>query len=245
MKKLLLFLVFASTANAVEISYGTGESKFNSSKEKRQACVLAENKAMDDALLKYSGKEFQVNQETFCVDTKEHAYCSYIKEVDSTTAGSVRSIIERVQRVENDTCIVEVKAEIEKARQLNADVKSKRIYFTGDNIEFTVTTGEPLYLYIFNLHKKGVDIIFPNDYNKNSLIDDRFVFPSKDINVVATLDKGEKLSNETLLFLFTKRRQDIDVRDVNKDNLKVLLKSIPNFDKRLIEHNFIIKRSER
>ena len=90
-----------------------------------------------------------------------------------------------------------------------------------------------------------MDVIFPNDYNKNALIDDRFVFPSKDFTVSATLDKNEKLSNETLLFLFTKRRQDIDTRDVSKDNLKDLLKSIPNFDKRLIEHNFIIKRSER
>lgn len=245
MKKLLLLLACASSVNAMEVAYGTGESKFSSAKEKRQACVLAENKAIEDALLKYAGKEFQVNQETFCVDTKEHAYCNYIKEVDSATAGTVRSVIERVQRVEKDTCIVEVKAEIEKARQLNADVKSKRIYFLNDSIEFTVTTGEPLYLYIFNLHKKGVDVIFPNDYNKNALIDDRFVFPSKDFTVLATLDKNEKLSNETLLFLFTKRRQDIDTRDVSKDNLKDLLKSIPNFDKRLIEHNFIIKRSER
>lgn len=248
MKTVLKFIALslsASTAVAMDVSYGMGEHTMGGKFTKQQACVLAENKAIENALFNFSGKEFEANQETFCVDTKSHAYCNYVKEITMLTAGSITAVLDRVQRTDKDTCYVEVKAEVQKARQLAAQATSKRIYFPGDNIDVKINTGEPLYLYIFNLHRKGVDVLFPNQYNNNNLIDDRFVFPGKDISVVASLDKNETISNETLLFLFTKRRQDIDPRDVNKDNLRDLLKSIPNFEKRLIQHNFIIKRSDK
>jgi hypothetical protein len=196
-------------------------------------------------LLKYAGREFTVESEQSCVDTKQHSYCNYIREIDSSTAGSVRKINETITRSDKDTCYVEVEAEIEKAKQLNASVKLNRIYYPGDNISVNVNVGEPLYLYVFSLHKKGVDVLFPNEYNTTNLIDDTFTFPGKDIKITAALDKGDSISNESLLFLFTKRRQDFDLREVSKDNLKDVLKSIPNFDKKLIQHSIVIKRSER
>jgi hypothetical protein len=154
-------------------------------------------------------------------------------------------VLDRIQRTEKDVCLVEVKVEIERARQYEASVDTKRIYKPGEKIKVDVRVKEPLYLNIFNLHKKGVDLLFPNDYNKNTLIDDRFVFPGKDINVIASLDSSEDLSNETLLFLFTKRRQEFVSGDVTKETLKEILKSIPTFEKKLITHNFIIKRGEK
>ena len=245
MKKILLLLFLCSSVNAVEVSYGSGEHKFSAPKDKRNACVLAQNKALEDALIKYAGREFTVESEQSCVDTKQHAYCNYIREIDSSTAGTVRRINETVTRSDKDTCYVEVEVEIEKSRQLGASIKLNRIYYPGDPINVKVDVKEPLYLYVFSLHKKGVDVLFPNDYNTNNLIDDTFTFPGKDIQIVATLEKGDSISNESLLFLFTKRRQDFDLRDISKDNLKEVLKSIPNFDKKLIQHNIVIKRSER
>jgi len=245
MKKLLLILLVCSSAHALEVSYGSGEHKFDNPKQKRNACVLAQNKALEDALIKFAGREFTVESEQSCVDTKQHSYCNYIREIDSSTAGSVRKINETITRSDNNICYVEVEVEIEKSRQLGASVKLNRIYYPGDNISVKVNVSEPLYLYVFSLHKKGVDILFPNDYNTNNLIDDRFDFPGKDTQIVATLEKGDSFSNESLLFLFTKRRQDFDLREISKDNLKEVLKSIPNFDKKLIQHNIMIKRSER
>jgi hypothetical protein len=99
-------------------------------------------------------------------------------------------------------------------------------------------------MYIFNLHKKGVDLIYPNQYNVDSLVDDRFEWP-KDTSIIASLDKKDSSSNETLLFLFTKRRQDIDYRDVNKNTFTELINSIPVQERKIVQHNFIIKRSER
>ncbi len=242
MKKLLIPLLFISSANAIEVSYGMGEHTFNNEKEKRQACVIAENKAIENSLFNYGEKQFESIQETFCVDTKDNAYCNYIKDIIFTSSGKVTSIIDRVKRSDKDTCYVEVKTEIEPYRQLNASVKSKRMYMVGDKFSADIKVGEPLYMYIFNMHKKGVDMLYPNEYNNEALVDDRFELPS---NITASLDKKDNLSNETLLFLFTKRRQDIDYRDVSKNTFKELVNSIPVQERKIVQHNFIIKRSEK
>lgn len=244
MKKLLLPLLLCTPAHALEVSYGMGEYTFSNDKEKRQACVIAENKAIENSLFNYGQKQFETVQESFCVDTKDYAYCNFVKNVIFTSSGKVSSVIDRVKRSDKDTCYVEVKTEIEPFRQLNASVKSKRSYIVGDKFNADIKVGEPLYLYIFNLHKKGVDIIFPNQYNTDSLVDDRFELP-KDTDIIASLDKKDSSSNETLLFLFTKRRQDIDYRDVNKNTFTELINSIPVQERKIVQHNFIIKRSER
>lgn len=243
MKKLaLLSLLFSFATYAMDVSYGMGEQSFTDDRDRLRACTIAENKAINNALLNYTGREFQSTKETLCLDTKEHAYCDYLKEIQSTTAGTVSSVVERIRRTKNNTCFVEVKVEIEKSRQLNAEVDSKRMYKSGDPLKVNIKVGEPLYLYIFNLHEKGVDLLFPNKYNTNALIDDRFEFPDKDVTITATTVVDT--SNETMLYLFTKRRQEFEGR-VDKDSLKEMLKSIPVFEKKLIQHNLVIRRSER
>lgn len=244
MKKFILPFLICTSAHALEVSYGMGEHTFNNEKEKRQACVLAENKAIDNSLFNYGKKQFETVQESFCIDTKENSYCNYVKDVIFTSSGKVSSVIDRIKRTDKDTCYVEVKTEIEPLRQLNVNVKSKRAYIVGDKFSTEIKVGEPLYMYIFNLHKKGVDIIFPNQYNEEALVDDRFELP-KETNIIASLDKKDSSSNETLLFLFTKRRQDIDYRDVNKNTFMELINSIPVQERKIVQHNFIIKRSER
>jgi hypothetical protein len=243
MKKLLLCALVCTSSHALEVSYGMGEHTFSNDKEKRQACVIAENKAIENSIFNYGKRQFDSVQENFCVDTKEHTYCNYVKDIIFYSSGKVNSVVDTIKRSDKDTCYVEVKTEIEPHRQLNAYVKSKRSYLVGDKLTAEIKVGEPLYLYIFNLHKKGVDLIFPNEYNNEALVDDRFELPNA--NIIASLDKKDSLSNETLLFLFTKRRQDIDYRDVNKNNFKELVNSIPVQERKLVQHNFIIKRSER
>jgi hypothetical protein len=148
-------------------------------------------------------------------------------------------VVERVKRRDGNTCFMEVKVEIEKAIQLPASVDSKRIYYQGDQIELDVSVGQPLYLYVFNFHNKGVDVLFPNKYARETLIDDRFEFPGEGIDITATTNGADR-SEETLLFLFTKRRQDIEI-EMDKDSLIRLLESIPVNDKRLITHNIVIR----
>jgi len=118
------------------------------------------------------------------------------------------------------------------------------LYEVGDSIDITVRVGQPVYLHIFNFHKLGVDILFPNVYNKESLIDDRFYYPHEGATVEATLPDNETVSNETLLYLFTKRRQTFDPDFVTKESLEELLRALPVTEKKLIQQHIIVKRSE-
>ena len=208
-----------------------------SAENRLHACAIAENRAFKDALVNYSS-QFQFTNQSVCKDTLDNAYCEYIKEIDASTSGTIRSVVDRVKRRDGNMCFIEVKVEVEKAIQLPASVDSKRIYFEGEQIDVDISVGQPLYLYVFNYHKKGVEVLFPNQYNKDTLIDDRFKFPGNDVEMTATVN-GER-SDETLLFLFTKRRQDIGMK-VDKDSLREILESIPVNEKRLITHNIVIR----
>ena len=233
-----------SNANALEVAFGMGEHSFSNDNQRLAACTIAENKALKDALVKFADRQYTITNQTRCIDSKEHSYCDYIKEIDASTSGSIKSVIDRVKRYNGNTCFVEIKAEIETARQLAANVESNRFYYVGEPIDIKIKVGQPLYLYIFNLHAKGVDMLFPNQYTTNSLIDDRFEYPGQGITVEASLPKGEKISNETLLFLFTSRRQDFKPTFVTADSLKMTLESIPVNEKKLVQQHIIIKRSK-
>ena len=232
-------------ADAVQVAYGMGEADFKDQRGMLQACTIAENNALKFALEKFADRQYTMSQESKCVDSKEHSYCSYIKEIDATTSGSIKSIVDRIQHVKDNTCYVELKAEIHPLNFITAEVESGRIYNTGDSIDITVRVGQPVYLHIFNMHKLGVDILFPNVYNKESLIDDRFYYPHEGVTVEASLPKGENVSNETLLYVFTKRRQDFNPEFVNKESLEELLRSLPVSEKKLIQQHIIVKRSKK
>ena len=247
MKKIIigsLLITMISNANALEVAFGMGEHSFSNDNQRLAACTIAENKALKDALVKFADRQYTITNQTRCIDSKEHSYCDYIKEIDASTSGSIKSVIDRVKRYNGNTCFVEIKAEIETARQLAANVESNRFYYVGEPIDIKIKVGQPLYLYIFNLHSKGVDMLFPNQYTTNSLIDDRFEYPGQGITVEASLPKGEKISNETLLFLFTSRRQDFKPTFVTADSLKMTLESIPVNEKKLVQQHIIIKRSK-
>jgi hypothetical protein len=241
----LLCAFIPVSANAVQVAYGMGEADFKDDRGRLQACTIAENNALKYALEKFSDRQYTMQQETKCVDSPEHSYCSYIKEIDTTTSGSIKSIVDRIQHVKDNTCYVELKAEIHPLNFITAEVESGRIYNTGDSIDITVRVGQPVYLHIFNMHKLGVDILFPNVYNKESLIDDRFYYPHEGVTVEASLPKGENVSNETLLYVFTKRRQDFNPEFVNKESLEELLRSLPVSEKKLIQQHIIVKRSKK
>ena len=241
----LLCAVIPVSADAVQVAYGMGEADFKDQRGMLQACTIAENNALKFALEKFADRQYTMSQESKCVDSKEHSYCSYIKEIDATTSGSIKSIVDRIQHVKDNTCYVELKAEIHPLNFITAEVEAKRHYNTGESIDITVRVGQPVYLHIFNMHKSGVDILFPNVYNKQSLIDDRFYYPQEGYTVEASLEDNESFSNETLLYVFTKRRQDFNPEFVNKESLEELLRSLPVSEKKLIQQHIIINRSKK
>ena len=242
MRKIALTaMLLASPVSALENMWGMGEKSFDSIHNRIEACTVAENLAMKDALIKYSQRSFTVDNQTVCYDTQDQAYCDYISEVDSTTAGSVKHVIDRERHIENNTCFVKLQVAITPHEQLPVEVDIQKIYAPGQSISVAVDTKRPLYLYIFNVHPKGVDTLFPNQYTTNSLIDDKFEYPGEGVAVKASLPTGNE-SKETLLFLFTEQRQSFDVANMDRASLQELLGSIPSTEKRLIQKHILIKR---
>jgi len=237
----LTAMLLANPASALENMWGMGEQSFDSIHNRIEACTVAENLAMKDALIKYSQRSFTVDNQTVCYDTQDQAYCDYISEVDSTTSGSVKHVIDRERHIENNTCFVKLQVAITPHEQLPVEVDVQKIYAPGQSISVAVDTKRPLYLYIFNVHPKGVDTLFPNQYTTNSLIDDKFKYPGEGVAVKASLPTGNE-SKETLLFLFTEQRQSFDIANIDQAGLKALLGSIPSTEKRLIQKHILIKR---
>ena len=121
----LLCAFIPISANAVQVAYGMGEADFADQRGMLQACTIAENNALKYALEKFADRQYTMSQETKCVDSVEHSYCSYIKEIDATTSGSIKSIVDRIQHVKDNTCYVELKAEIQPLNFITAEVQSR------------------------------------------------------------------------------------------------------------------------
>ena len=234
-------LLMSMQAAALEVSYGMGEQTFLNPVGFDQtgqiaACTIAENKALNDALVKFASRQFTSIDQTVC----HNEHCDYIREIDSSVAGSVKNIVQRDKKVENNTCFVKVVAEIEPAKQIPADVNAKRIYRPGDLLWVDIDIEQPLYLHVWNFHKWGAQLVFPNRLHMDSLIDETFDFPG-DGSLYASLPDGASESKETLLFVFTKKRQHFPDVTLHKNDLKQILDSIPTNDKRIIQQNIVIR----
>jgi hypothetical protein len=240
-KTLLSSLLFPIAASGAVIS-GVGEQVLNPNENVRHTCSVAETRAIKSALEKYSGGEFNVQKKNYCYDVKNYAHCNYYNEKDYTVSGTVREILDRKEYIEGNKCKVEVKLLVEKSRYLNVDVSGKYIYIEGEPLQFVVNAKEELYLYVFNITRKKVDLIYPFNYIDDNLIDDKFVFPGNGKKYLTYLEKGVNQDEETILLLFTKHYVDFDKYTLNRQRLVEIVDSIPNHSKRIFTYNIFIKR---
>lgn len=234
------FVLAMGQASALEVTYGMGEQSFNKeigfdSSGQLAACAIAENKALQNAVSNYSSRHFVSTEQSVC----HNAHCDFIREIDFSENGSVKKIIQTDKKVNDNTCYVKVVAEIEPAEFIPVDVYSKRVYRPGDRLVVDVTIDQPLYLHVWNFHDKGADLIYPI-HNHGALIDEYFEFPK---GFKAYLREGSKVSKETLVFLFTKKRPHFPTGRLNKSDLKYMLENIPANDRRVITQNIVIRRN--
>jgi len=242
LKKILSCSIFLPSLAYSATITGSGESKINLDQNIGLACSAAESIAIKNALDKFYGKEFSSTKKNYCYDTKNYAYCNFYTEQDFTVAGTVKNIFYRKEFIANGKCKVDIKAEVEPSRYIDVNVSGKNIYFTGEPLRFSVRANEELYLHVFNIHKKGINILFPYSYGDNNLIDSEFEFPGNGKQYVNYLHKGDKQDEEIILFLFTKHNVEFDKFTLNKNTLYEIINSIPNHSKRTFTFNILIKR---
>jgi len=242
LKKTLSCSLFVPSICAAAITSGTGSELLNLNQNIGLACAAAESKAIKSALDSFSNKEFIVNKKNYCYDIKNYAYCNYYVEKDYTVAGTVKKVISKKESIGNGICKVDVVLEVEKSRYIDVDVSGKNIYFTGEPLQFNVNAKEELYLYVFSMHKKGIDVLFPFGLTDNNLVDEEFIFPGNGKQYINYLHKGVKQDEETILFLFTKHYVEFDRNTLNKNTLYEIINAIPNYSKRTFTYNILIKR---
>lgn len=222
---------------------GAGENLISDRYTSTTACMLAEQKAIKQALDRYSGKQFTVEKKNFCYDTKDYSYCNYYKELDYTVAGTIRKIVNRSEKIENSICKVAVVIDIEEQpKPINVNVSGRNIYFVNEPLNFKINVNEPVFFYAFNVHRKGVEFLFPSKYYEENKFEDDFDFPGFGLRYVTTLDKGVSRDEEQIVFLFTKHQIDFDRVALDHNMLHEIINSIPVHSRRTFTYKIFIKR---
>lgn len=241
MKPILLLLLVPTLAYGDIIS-GTGQSKVDNSVNVNSACLKAESLAIENALLEKFGKEFVATKNNYCFDTKASTYCDYYREFNTNINGTVKRVLHSKTHIWNGICFADVKLEVQQSRFLDVSVKGRNIYKVGDKLQYDVSVKEPFYMYVFNLHRKGVEFLFPHDYNIDNLVDEGYEFPGNGKKYVMYLNDGMRQDEETIMFLFTKHPVNFDRQNLNKDIIDDVVNSIPNFSKRVVKFNILVRK---
>ena len=225
---ILSFVLLGGSAFGKEISFGRGEGA---------SCDLARSLAVKDAVENFSEKELSVTQNQVCKEHKNKIDCSFIKDLEIKAAGTLKKVLEERTIHKKDSCVVNVKIEVERAKVFEVDVKAKNFYYASDPLTFEIVTKEPLFVNIFNIHSfDQVNLLYKSDQT----FDGKFVLPSNK-KIVTYLNGIDNVSEEYLVFLFTKHQVTFK-KDLTKKDLESIIDSVPLYSKRVVFHNFKIIR---
>lgn len=240
--KPILSLLFVPTIAFGSIVSGSGQAKVSDTVNLNSACLIAESQAIENALLSSFGKEFTATKSNYCFDTKSSTYCDHYREFNTNINGTVKRVLHRKTHIWNGVCFVDVKVEAQQSKFLDVSVKGRNIYTVGDKLQYDVSVNEPFYMYVFNIHRKGVEFLFPHDYNIDNLVDKGYEFPGNGKKYVTYLNDGMRQDEETVMFLFTKHPVNFDRLNLNKDIIDDVVNSIPNFSKRVVKFNILVRK---
>lgn len=236
-----IILLFVPTIVSAQIVTGSGQAKIEDYNNVTNACTVAESRAINNALLDNMGIEFEVNKKNFCYDVKEYIYCNHYRDTEHRIAGTLKKIINKREHIWNGYCIVDLKAEVERSRYLNIKVDGKTIYKPGEEIRFNIKVEEPFYLTVLSINNKKVELLFPFNYNINSLIESGAEFPEEGVRYVTFVEKGKKESKEKLVFLFTKHSIELNKTLLNTTSLSDIISEIPVHSRRIFTFDILIK----
>ena len=215
-----------------EISQGKGSAN---------NCDVARAEAVNSAIEFSSGTDYEILKKQNCSEKTASINCTFQKDLESRTSGTLKKIIEEKVQYENGLCHVEVIIDIDPTRPLFVALNIKDKYYEGEPLTFRIFTGEPVYLYLF-IGGKHVDLIFPYDqvYISN-LIEDELIFPGSYDSQYIFFTAGSSLEVEHLVFLFTKHKV-YDKQNWTRASLEKFLDSIPINSRKIIRHDVEIRR---
>jgi hypothetical protein len=227
-------VLFSLNANAVT---GVGEYRFGPDTTENMACEIAEDRAQQDALIRFNGQFIEAVIEENCRSED----CRFNQQTFNKIEGYIKKMTAKRQVVTEQgykVCVVTVNAEVEKLKNdIKFSVDGSFEYKDGDEIQFRGVSNNGGYVYLYNYYNgKYVKIL-----RKVATQNEEFVLPSESYRMKAELPKGTLQSKELLMFLFV--NQDVSMKDSYTDiEMKSAINQIPASNRRVITRYINILR---
>lgn len=237
MKKILLSSLIVTNSFAVT---GIGEYRYGPDMTENMACELAEERAKEDAIIKYVGESIEAQIKEECMRDQ----CVFHRDTFSDFNGYIKNIsnkqIEKGMSLGYSSCIVTVEAEVVGFKNTIAfNVEGKFNVRHEDEITFKIVANKTGKVGMFNYHgnkyykvqeakfaAQRTEIMLPYDKTKK---------------LVALVPEGQMQSKELVTFLFSEK--DIVFKnEYSSLEMKNLIASIPPINRKVINRYVIIVR---
>ena len=231
-------IVLLLSVNAYAIT-GVGEYRFGPDTTENLACEIAEDRAKENALIKFNGQFIEAAIEENC----QSEDCKFNRQTFTKVEGYLKNVLDTKKsiRVEQGyrSCVVVVTANVEKLKNnIELMIDGSFEYKDGQQISFRGLSNSQGNLFMFNFYNdKYVKVITQKVMAQNK----EFVLPSESYRMKAQLPNGEVQSKELLLFLFV--NNDVSMKDSYTElEMKSAINQIPASNRRVITRYINILR---
>ena len=239
----IIFFTFVSSisfANSFQSITGEGMSYWDDRTAKKDACDRAEIEAKNDVLRQIGLEKLKSNQVEACLDSGDKVNCELYQSTFNTISGgyikSFRTLEKKRGGIDNKFCVVKIVADAVKFRGkhdpefiINADIGDRRRFFEGNNLTINAELNGEAFVYVLgwypDIDKENYYKLFPNEFDKNNFLQNRFNIPTKNnsnrykLNVGFPSDLKKDETQEFIIVLATKRKFAI----INKIKISELL----------------------
>ena len=215
---------FAKTNLSVS---GEGMSYWDDRTSKKDACDIAELEAKNDVLRQLGLERLKSNQVEACSDSGDKVNCELYQSTFNTISGGYIKNFEIIEQkrggIDNKFCVVKIIADAVKFEGkhdpdfiINADIGNRRRFFEGSHLIINAELNKEAFVSVLgwypDIDKENYYKLFPNEFDKNNFLQNRFKIPTRsnstryklDIGFPPDLKKDE--TQEFIIVLATKRK---------------------------------------
>lgn len=229
MKTLAYLLLFPTLALGQVVS---GTSTHSS-------CAIAENYAMSDALMNAKGLNVSSIHRQSCKNNN----CNFEKESELYAAGQITEVLDKKLTQSGNGCTATVYVRVSSAEVVNVQVEGKIVYRVGEPYSYRVQANEPLFMYVFVVREKNVELIYPFDYNTSvNKVKGGFELMTQKRDYAKVFGLDNNVEKNTLVFIFSKYKVDLNLHRLNKEQVDEVIKSIPVYSRKVFYNEISIYR---
>jgi hypothetical protein len=222
-----LLITFITAQEIKQVNNIKGTSYISGDISPNQARIQALNDAKVNALIAAGIEEHINSYQLLFTSQQNNDYTQlFNSDIQTEIQGAVQSytIISNKVYCKNDNEVVYeilinanvIKYNTKPDITFDANIEGiKAAYNNNEPITFTINVSQDCYLTIFNITDKEAFLLYPNAYEKQTLLsaNKKYRFPTTQINYIANTEKT--FDTNRLIFVFTKKQ--IPFIKMNKD----------------------------